>query len=310
MPVTATAGCLDGNHVSFLHLPADLGRQLLAAQEVAADPARLAAGYSPRPVAPAIGEQGEARWFEDSHGADDAVAAAVIANSARPVDQLVALDPHGILYLEGLDGSVESIAHTDVDSGGSGAPVTRPLAAADGLVVRPALAPDHGVVHRPLALRGYLLWGEAGERGEHGVRDAVGGLDVPRYDRRRVGRVDQAPPWGLYGEWGVRAGVGEYVFGEQHAQGEVAGRTGDGEGAIYVAAGGIEGGEYGVLAAAFNKLVEALCCDVVRGDLGPQVAAPEAGGADVGEDEIHHVGHVHAVAHQTHWRDDDALLED
>ena len=50
-------------------------------------------------------------------------------------------------------------------------------------------------------------------------------------DARRPGS-----PRGLYGERGVGAGVGENVLGEQHAQGEVACRAGDGEGAVYVAA--------------------------------------------------------------------------
>src|SRR5918992_857411 len=116
MPVTATAGCLNGNHVSFLHLPADLGRQLLVVQEVAADPARFAAVNAARPVAPAVGEQREAGGFEYAHGADDTVAAAVLAVPARVVEQLVALDPHGILDLEGLDRGVERIAHADVDA--------------------------------------------------------------------------------------------------------------------------------------------------------------------------------------------------
>src|SRR5918996_1288182 len=89
-PITATAGCLDGHDVSLLHLPADLGRQLLAAQEIAADPARFAA--------------------------DDAVAAAVLAVPARVVEQLVALHPHGKLHLKGLDRGVEGIAHPDVDA--------------------------------------------------------------------------------------------------------------------------------------------------------------------------------------------------
>src|SRR5215210_1933633 len=105
---------------------------------------------------------------------------------------------------------------------GTWTPVACPLAAADGLVVGPTRATYKQVVHRTLALRGYPLWGEAGERSEHGVGDAVGGLDVPGHDRRGVACVDQAPPWGLYGEWGVSAGVSEYVLGEQYAQGEVA----------------------------------------------------------------------------------------
>src|SRR5215204_6053013 len=116
MPVTATTGCLDDNHVSFLHLPADLRWQLLAAQEVAADPARFAAAGSVRPVAPAVGEQGEAGGFEDSYGTYDAVSAPVLAVPARAVEQLVALDAHGVLQLEGLRGGVEGVAHPDVDA--------------------------------------------------------------------------------------------------------------------------------------------------------------------------------------------------
>ena len=219
-------------------------------------------------------------------------------------------------------------------------------------------------------MRRYPLRRKARERGEHGVGDSVGGLDVPGDDRRGVGRVDEAPLGGLNDERPVGAGVGEDVLREQDTKSEIARRAGYGEGAVYVAANGvggarevylhrvalhghrglygdvivgdavalhavlggvlpvgevadglacallcvrddlIEGGEDRVLASAVYKLGEALFCDVVRGDLGPQVTAPEAGGADVGEEEVHHVGHVFAVAHQTHRRDDDALLED
>src|SRR5918992_2469854 len=114
MPITATAGCLDGHDVSLLHLPADLGRQLLAAQEIAADSSRFAAVDAARPVAAAVGEQREAGGFEYTHGADDAVAAAVLAVPPRVVKQLVARDPHGILPPKGLDRRVEGIAHPDV----------------------------------------------------------------------------------------------------------------------------------------------------------------------------------------------------
>src|SRR5919112_1976580 len=152
IPVTAAARRLDGDDVPRLHLPADLGPQLLVVQEVAADPARLASIDAPRAVTPAVGEQREAGRFEEPHGADDAVTAAVLAVPARAVEQFVALDPHGILHLEGFRGSIERIAHPHVDAGGSRTLIARPLAAADGLVVGPALAPDYGVVHRPLAL--------------------------------------------------------------------------------------------------------------------------------------------------------------
>jgi hypothetical protein len=195
-------------------------------------------------------------------------------------------------------------------------------------------------------------------------------LEVAGHDRRRVGCVDQAPFWSLYGKRGVGACVCEDIFGEQHAQGEVAGRAGYGEGTVYVAADGVsgagevyphgvpihrngslygdvfvrdavalhtvlrrvlavgevadslagtffgvgdhllEGGEDGVFAAASYQLSDAFFCDVVGGDLGPQVAAPEVGGADVGEEEVHHVGDVLAAAHETHRRDDESLLID
>src|SRR5215218_2029289 len=85
-PVTAAAGCLDGDDVPPLHLPADLGRQLLIVQQVVANPARLASIDAPRTVTPAVGEQGEAGRVEDSHGADDAVTAAVLALSTRAVE--------------------------------------------------------------------------------------------------------------------------------------------------------------------------------------------------------------------------------
>src|SRR5829696_1329213 len=239
MPVTATTGCLDGNHVSFLHLPADLRWQLLAAQEVAADPARFAAAGSARPVAPAVGEQGEAGGFEDSHGAYDAVAAPVLAVPARAVEQLVALDAHRILRLEGLDRGVECIAHADVDARGSRPLLARPLAAADGLVVCPIRTANNQVVHRPLALRRKHC--RAREGRENGVRYAAARLDVPGHDGRGAPRVHQAAIGGIYVERGVGAGVGRHVTGKQYAQGEVAGRARHGERAVHVAAYGVRG---------------------------------------------------------------------
>jgi hypothetical protein len=59
----------------------------------------------------------------------------------------------------------------------------------------------------------------------------------------------------------------------------------------------LESGEDGVFAAAFYQFPDALFGDVVRGDLGPQVAAPEVGGADVGEQEVEHVADVIAAPH-------------
>ena len=72
----------------------------------------------------------------------------------------------------------------------------------------------------------------------------------------------------------------------------------------------LESGEDGVFATAFYKLSDALFGDVVRGDLGAQVAAPEVGGAHVGEQEVEHVLDVFAGAHQTNRGDDQALLVD
>jgi hypothetical protein len=63
MTITAAAWRLDGNYVSLLHLPADLRPQLFIVQEVASDPASLPATGAPRPVASAVGEQGEAGGF-------------------------------------------------------------------------------------------------------------------------------------------------------------------------------------------------------------------------------------------------------
>ena len=72
----------------------------------------------------------------------------------------------------------------------------------------------------------------------------------------------------------------------------------------------LEGGEDGFLAAAVHQLADALLGDVVGGDLGPQVPAPDVRGADVGQQEVQHVLDVLPAAHQAHGRDDDALLED
>ena len=51
----------------------------------------------------------------------------------------------------------------------------------------------------------------------------------------------------------------------------------------------LEGGEDDLFAAAFDQLSDALFGDVVGGDLGAQVAAPEVGGADVGQQEVEDV---------------------
>src|SRR5215207_2725844 len=153
LPVPAAPWCLDRHHVSLFELPARFGRQLFAVQEVLADRSGLPAFDALRGVAPPVGEEGEACGLEHAHGADDAVAAPMLALSAGAVDELVALGAHGVLQLEGFDRGVQGVAHPDVDARRTGAFLTCSLAAADGLIVGPARAADDRVVHRPLALR-------------------------------------------------------------------------------------------------------------------------------------------------------------
>src|SRR4051794_14692211 len=111
-------------------------------------------------MAAAVGQEREAPGFQDFHGALDAVSAPMFALSAGAVDEFVALDAHGVLEREGLEGGVKIIAHPDVDAGCPIPPGARALPAADGLVVGPPLPADDQVVHRPLALGGYRFRGE------------------------------------------------------------------------------------------------------------------------------------------------------
>src|SRR3712207_1242197 len=71
-----------------------------------------------------------------------------------------------------------------------------------------------------------------------------------------------------------------------------------------------EGAQARVPGAAVDQLLNPSLGDVVRGDLGAEVAPPQGGGADVGEEEVEDVPDVLAPAHQPHGWDDDALLED
>ncbi len=101
------------------------------------------------------------------------------------------------------------------------------------------------------------------------------------------------------------------VLGRVLAVGEVADRL---AGALLgVGDDLVEGCEDGALAAALDELFHAFLGDVVGGDLGSEVAAPEARGADVGEHEVEHVCDVlpaSGAVHEPHRRDDEALLED
>ena len=166
----------------------------------------------------------------------------LLAGAARVVAELVALDAHRVLQLKASMGVLRVLLMPTWTPEGPGPLGAGALAAADGLVVGPAAAAaDDRVVHRPLALRRNPLRREAGERREHGVGDPVARLDVSGHDRRRVRGVDQAALRGLYLQRGVGAGVGGDVLGQQDAQGEVAGRAGDRQGAVDVAGHGVRG---------------------------------------------------------------------
>ena len=75
------------------------------------------------------------------------------ARAAGAATQLVAAHAQRVLQLERLDRRVERVGHADVDAGVPGPARPGALAAADRLVVRPAVAAEHDVVHRALALR-------------------------------------------------------------------------------------------------------------------------------------------------------------
>ncbi len=65
-----------------------------------------------------------------------------------------------------------------------------------------------------------------------------------------------------------------------------------------------------VLPAPLDKLADANTRDIVRGDLGAEVAAPQGGGVDVCQEEVQDVLDVLPTAHETDRRDDDAFLVD
>src|SRR5215208_2022081 len=72
----------------------------------------------------------------------------------------------------------------------------------------------------------------------------------------------------------------------------------------------VEGRKDDLLAPTLDQLAYTLFGNVVRGDLGAEVAASQVGGANVGEQEVEDVVYVLAPPDQTHRRDDDPLLED
>jgi hypothetical protein len=113
----------------------------------------------------------------------------------------------------------------------------------------------------------------------------------------------------LYGDVVVRCAVALHkVFGVVLAVGQLA----DGLAGTPLGVGDhlLEGSEDDLPAPAFDQLAYALFGDVVRGDLGAQVAATEVGRTNVGEQEVEDVVYVLASPDQTDRRDDHTLLED
>src|SRR5205823_2020586 len=113
--------------------------------------------------------------------------------------QAIRPKPQRILHLEYLDGRIAGVRHPDMHAGWAVGAVARSLPSTDHFVVGPPTRPpspvprpsEGHVVHRALPLR---RDGDAAarEREEHGVRDALGGLDVPRRHRAREAGVHDA----------------------------------------------------------------------------------------------------------------------
>src|SRR6185503_3263981 len=167
----------------------DLRRQLLTVQQVSAGQPRLAASSSLRGPYASLPDQREAAVLEHSQLADDAVAAAVLARSARAEAQLVALDAERVGELERLGRSRERVRHRHVHAGRPIRVRTRALAATDGLVVREAVVPEREVVHRPLALRGHGHGLAEGR--EDDVHYPARGLDIPGGHGRRGAGIEE-----------------------------------------------------------------------------------------------------------------------
>src|SRR5829696_8550985 len=150
----ASAGCLDAQDVAGLEVAGRLRRQLLAVQEVASHCARVAAALAARRNGASLGQQRQPAGLECLELADDAVAAAAPARTARAVAYLVAADAQRVRELERLDRRVERVRHGDVDGRRPVSLGARALPAGDRLVVRKPVVSEDDVVHRALALGG------------------------------------------------------------------------------------------------------------------------------------------------------------
>ncbi len=120
-----------------------------------------------------------------------------------------------------------------MDSRGPVGVRARALAAADRLVVREAVVPEDGVVHRPLALCGD---GDRLREGvEDDVRDPARRLRVPRRDRGGRAGVDEAAFRGADGDRDERAARRRQIRRREAAHDVEARRASDRERTVEVA---------------------------------------------------------------------------
>src|ERR1700760_4123485 len=107
---------LDAEALAGLQLAYRLGRELLAVEQVAPGRAVLASVRPGRSVAAAFGDQRVAERGECFELADHAVAAVMLAGSARVAAHRVLDHAHRELELERLDRRVERVAHRHVNA--------------------------------------------------------------------------------------------------------------------------------------------------------------------------------------------------
>src|SRR3954464_13008523 len=82
--ISAASRCLDPQSLAGAQRPARLGRQFFPVKQVAPARARLPAGGAGWTMPPALGEQREVHLGQRLELADDTIAAAVRAGTARP----------------------------------------------------------------------------------------------------------------------------------------------------------------------------------------------------------------------------------
>src|SRR5690606_5634893 len=141
-----------------------LGGEALAAavppdQPILAGCPRLAAGETPRAVAPAFAHQRERGGLVEGQLTADAIASSVLSASAAPPPlpaspapppQSGPEHPQRVVGLDRLPGSVLRVRHPGLDARLPVASRSSPLTSRDRLVVGEAVVPDQAVVHRPL----------------------------------------------------------------------------------------------------------------------------------------------------------------